>query len=216
MTTLESLITKFREVMVSGALSDSLDEIGVTDCVSTNWMTSKAATQFYGRARTIKLEERENEFERFDLSLKLMAGMSSREVLIIQGSNKFAYFGEMMATFAQEKGIPGVVVDGLTRDNLKTSALMVDIVARGLSPIDVKGRGAVTGVDVPIEIGGNVRCRPGDFIYVDADSVIVIPIEVEANLLTALEKTLKNEQEISRSLSSGESVETILSKFHSF
>jgi regulator of RNase E activity RraA len=143
--------------------------------------------------------------------------MNSSEVLLIQGSLTFAYFGEMMGTFASEQSVPAVVVDGLTRDSSKTRDLTVAIFSKGFSPIDIKGRGTVVETDRPIALdGGRVNCAPGDFVFGDSDAVIVVPHEIEGDLIPILEKTIANERAIATALKSGLSAKELRGRFSSF
>jgi len=163
------------------------------------------------------LQEAMETNERFHLSLDLIESMNSSEVLLIQGSLKFAYFGEMMGTFASEQLVPAVIVDGLTRDSSKTRNLSVAIFSQGFSPIDIKGRGTVIETDQPIALdSGRVDCAPGDFVFGDSDAVIVVPREIERDLIPVLEKTIAKERAIVAALESGLSAKELRARFTSF
>lgn len=56
---------------------------------------------------------------------------------------------------------------------------------------DTRVRGKVIAHHVPLEIGG-ARVRPGDIIFGDIDGVLVVPREIEAEVMSeALERSRK-------------------------
>ncbi len=58
----------------------------------------------------------------------------------------------------------------------------------GIGPLDSKGRGEVTAIDVPVECGG-VTVNPGDLVFGDADGVLTVPQPIARQALKlALEK----------------------------
>ena len=205
-----------REVLVAGVLSDALDVLGAKDQILTGWKANLPKGQALGRARTIELIEAKGAKERFDLTLSLIDDMNYNEVLVIAGLEHVAYFGEMMGTFASEKQLGGVVVDGATRDSLKTRDLAVPIFARNYSPVDIKGRGCVKSIDTPILLGGRVACNQGDFIYADPDAVVVIPREIEEEIIPIILDILAEEHRIAASLKQGATARELFTTFESF
>ena len=71
----------------------------------------------------------------------------------------------------------------------------------GIRPLDSKGRGLVTGYDVPVKCG-EVLVNPGDLIYTDFDGIVVVPKGIEREVF---QKALTKVQ--SENLSRGELLE---------
>lgn len=205
------------DVMGSAPLSDALDMVGLDNQVITGIRASSIETIVYGYARTLEITDGEGEDENFSLTLNLIEEMSGEELLVIQGSEQFAYFGGMMSTFSLRSGIPGVIIDGLTRDNKEVSNLGFPVFSRGHSPKDVKGRGYVSAIDKEIRFGkGQVSCKPADFVFADSDAVVVVPQESFETVKDALETVLQNERSIGSSLREGASAAELIKRFKSF
>jgi regulator of ribonuclease activity A len=94
-------------------------------------------------------------------------------VLVIDGggSQRCALVGSQMATLAHANGWSGIIVDGCVRDVDGLNAIDIGIRARAVHP----RRGGKLGAghrDTIIYIAGT-HVRPGDWIVVDIDGVIV-------------------------------------------
>jgi regulator of RNase E activity RraA len=99
-----------------------------------------------------------------------------------------ASWGELLSTAAKMRGATGTVADACVRDVRQIIAMGFPTFARGIMPLDSRGRGYVADVDVTIECGG-VRVTPGDLVFGDYDGIVVIPKSIEDEVLNrALEK----------------------------
>lgn len=88
-----------------------------------------------------------------------------------------AVFGDLIATESHRKGLAGFVVDGLVRDTIAVLDIGMPVMSRGTLPIgplkisaELKGIGEI---NVPVQLG-EVTVQPGDWIFGDADGVIVL------------------------------------------
>lgn len=123
--------------------------------------------RFAGSVSTIKCHE--------DNSLvKIAVEEPGRgRVLVVDagGSLRRAVVGGNLAVSAAKNGWAGLVVDGCVRDLAEISAADVGIRALALMPLPTEKRN--TGQrDVPVQIQG-VWVRPGDWLYADADGIVV-------------------------------------------
>ncbi len=98
-------------------------------------------------------------------------------VVISNKTFEVAVFGGLIATESQRKGLAGFVVDGLVRDTLAVLDIGIPVMSHGTIPIgplkisaDLKGIGEI---NVPVQLG-EVTVQPGDWIFGDADGVIVL------------------------------------------
>ncbi|TXD14589.1 RraA family protein [Extensimonas vulgaris] len=94
-------------------------------------------------------------------------------VLVVDGGGSLrrALVGGNLAAAAARNGWAGVVIDGCVRDVAELHAAAIGIRALGLMPLPTEKRG--TGLrDVAIRIQG-VWVRPGDWLYADADGIVV-------------------------------------------
>ena len=88
------------------------------------------------------------------------------------GRTDGAYFGELAATDAQQRGHVGLVVDGAIRDARAVAALGFPVFHAGFEPASCEKRDVVS-VGEPVRIGG-VDVAPGDQVVADSDAVLVV------------------------------------------
>jgi len=101
------------------------------------------------------------------------------------GSTSNAVLGDLVSTKAKHRQIAGFVVDGLIRDLPSIRPLDFPIFARGTTPIGPLHRGPGE-INCPICCGGIV-VNPGDLIVADVAGIIVVPLEIAAELLQRLQ-----------------------------
>ncbi|MNS83760.1 putative regulator of ribonuclease activity [compost metagenome] len=87
------------------------------------------------------------------------------------GSLKRALVGDNLAGLAIDNGWAGIIVFGAVRDSGVIDTMPVGIKAVGTIPLRAD-RDAIGEVDIPTSFGG-VIFTPGDWLYADADGVIV-------------------------------------------
>jgi len=106
----------------------------------------------------------------------------------------------------------GSVVDGLSRDTKEILELEFPVYSRGHRPTPSYRRGIVEEFDVKIECGG-VTVFPGQLIFGDVDGVVVIPQDVEDQVLdTALEK-VSGEDNTRRDLLKGDLLAVVFERY---
>ncbi len=96
------------------------------------------------------------------------------DILVIdgKGDQTSALMGTLMLSACKQKGLGGVVVDGVIRDKLEILDLGFPVFSAGFNPAGptkyIPGR-----INHPISAGGTT-VHPGDLIVADADGVVVI------------------------------------------
>jgi regulator of ribonuclease activity A len=94
-------------------------------------------------------------------------------VLVVDGggSRRCALFGGNLGSTAVRNGWAGVIIHGCIRDSAELAQMQLGIRALGTMPrrSEKRGEGAR---DVPVRFAG-ASFRPGDFVYVDEDGVVV-------------------------------------------
>ncbi len=111
------------------------------------------------------------------------------EVYVARGGRlPCAAWGEILTATARSRGATGAVIDGYHRDTAKVLEQSWPVFSRGAYAQDAGIRAAVTDYRVPIEIDG-VHLEPGDLLFGDRDGVVVVPADLEDEVLEgALEK----------------------------
>lgn len=108
------------------------------------------------------------------------------------------HWGELTGTMAQVRGCRGAVIDGGVRDSRHLRARGdYPVFARYTSPIESVSRAAITDYQCPVWMTGSltdgVLVRPGDFVFGDADGVLVIPAEIAEEVLEKAEAVAETE-----------------------
>lgn len=122
---------------------------------------------FCGRATTLKV------FEDNALVRATLEAPGNGNVLVIDGgaSMRRALVGGQLGLLAQNNGWSGIVVNGCVRDSDELNACKVGVRALGVHPQKSAKKGEGER-NVRVAIGG-VAVSPGDWIYADADGVLV-------------------------------------------
>lgn len=135
----------------------------------------------FGRALTVQLPVGEN-----GAVLEAIAQAERGDVLVVdaRGDMNRAVAGDFVMSMMKAVGIAGLVVDGVIRDVEAARALDFPVFCKGTTAVaGVKNGGG--RVQVPVAIG-EVAVQPGDYIFGDADGVIVVP---QSNIYEVLERT---------------------------
>lgn len=146
-----------------------------------------------GRAMTVLESDilEEEAGKPFGLMLEALDDMGEDEVYICSGSSpNYALVGEIMCTRMQVKKAAGAVVNGFHRDTRGIEEINFPCFSYGAYAQDQAPRGRVIDYRVPIEIEGT-KVNPGDLVFGDLDGVVIIPREIEQEVVErAYEKAL--------------------------
>lgn len=126
-----------------------------------------AVPAFCGPVATLKC------FEDNALVKEAVNSPGASRVLVVDGgaSLRRALVGGNLAAAAARNGWAGIVVNGCVRDVAELNAEAVGIRALALIPMATEKRGSGEK-DVPVQVQG-VWVRPGDWLYADADGIVV-------------------------------------------
>lgn len=122
---------------------------------------------FAGRVVTLKV------FEDNALVRTALEGPGNGNVLVVDagGSLRRGVLGGQLALLAQDNGWAGVVLDGCVRDTDQINACEIGVRALGAHPQRCSKKGAGER-NVRVLICG-VPVNPGDWVYADADGILV-------------------------------------------
>jgi len=127
------------------------------------------------------------------------------------GSARAACWGELFSAAALARGARGTLIDGYCRDARVIAAIGYPVWCRGLLPLDVKGRLAVTAHRQAAVVGG-LPVRPGDLVVADADGAVAVPARLAAEAGGALEKVSK-ENRVRDALAEGSTLRSAYDRF---
>lgn len=114
-------------------------------------------------------------------------------------------WGDILTVIAARNGLAGTVIDGVCRDSMILDNVDYPVFARGSHMRTGKDRVQLETVGEVVQIGG-VRVQHGDFLYGDADGVVVIPSERLDEVLAVAIEIDRTEDEIRRSVEAGQSL----------
>lgn len=102
------------------------------------------------------------------------------QVLVVAAGGHLdrAIVGEIMCSYATQRGAAGVVVDGAIRDSAQLAAAALPVFAAGLSHQGPYKNGPGT-VGKPVCVGGTL-VHDGDLVVGDADGVVVVVPQTSA------------------------------------
>lgn len=169
-----------------------------------------------GRARTFRWMETDYivEDDPYGLEIEAMDSLCPNDVVVhsadYSGTN--APWGELMSTVAQVRGAVGCICDSQIRDCLKIKSIGFPVFYTGIRPLDSKHRGRVMAYDVPVKCG-DVIVRQGDLIFSDFDGIVVIPKEIEYQVIKAAEDKIKAEDSSRIELMNGKTLREVYEKY---
>lgn len=141
--------------------------------------------------------------QNFGLMLEALDDLKENEVYICTGSSpSYALVGELMCTRMQILKAAGAVVNGYHRDTKGIVELDFPCFSYGRYAQDQGPRGKVIDFRVPIEIEG-VRVNPGDIVFGDLDGVVIIPKEIEGEVIGRAYEKATGEKMVAEAIRGG-------------
>ena len=118
------------------------------------------------------------------------------------------YWGEVLTTAAEARGIAGLVIDGCVRDTAELAAHAFPVFAVGAAlPGATKAQPGRVGARAVV---GDVEVRAGDWIVGDDDGVTVIPGDRLESVVTAGAARAEKEARLFADLRDGATTLTLL------
>jgi regulator of RNase E activity RraA len=214
----EARFNWFREKLYTAVVSDILDSLGHRRQVMHQRLRpldSKQCT-IVGRARTFRWMEMDHvdETDPYGLEIEAMDSLKKGDVVVhsTDASGTNAPWGELMSTVAKQNGATGCICDGLIRDCRRIIAMAFPVFHTGTRPVDSKGRGRVMAYDVPVRCG-EVLVHPGELVFADFDGVVVIPREIESQVIKLAVDKVGKENSSRRELRQGKRLRDVFDRY---
>lgn len=194
-TSEDEMFNMMRDKLNAAVISDVVDRLGAREqAMSADIRPVYPGAIVVGRAYTVLTADI---FEIIDdpyqKEIEAVDSLKPNDVMVActNRSKRTCFWGELLATAAQARGARGIVIDGYARDVAQITAMKFPAFATGMMVVDSAGRSIVIDHGCPVDCGG-VMVNTGDIVFGDIDGVIVIPRELEKEVIPlALEKVGK-------------------------
>jgi 4-hydroxy-4-methyl-2-oxoglutarate aldolase len=149
----------------------------------------------------------------FGLLTEALDQLQPGEIYIASGGEmRCAYWGELLTATAKARGANGAVVNGFHRDTPMVLEQNWPVFSRGRYAQDSGVRTQVANYRCPIEIG-NVWVNPGDLVFADLDRVVIIPQEVEQEVVVQALVKARAEKVVRKDIEDGLSSTAAFAKY---
>jgi regulator of RNase E activity RraA len=203
---LRELRSRF-SALYTGAIADVLDQLGLLHQTLPHELAPlRPGMRLAGPAYPV--EGRPRPGMDYDVSVRKVLGMLGRvppgHVAVYQTNDtESAHLGELSVTSLKSRGCAGAVIDGGCRDIDLILREDYPVFARFTTPQDCTHRWELTGDgDVTVAIG-DVAVAPGDYVVADADGIVVVPQDVQQEVLERAEAKAATESEIREAVRGG-------------
>lgn len=165
-----------------------------------------------GRAMPVQIAEVQGPPPQpFGKMIEALDQLRPGEVYLASQTPRCASWGEIMTAAARARGARGAVINGFHRDTPKVLEQDWPVFSRGAWAQDAAARAAVVDFRCPIEIEG-VTIESGDLVFGDIDGVVVVPRDLEREVIAqALEKA-RAEKTVRLEIERGASVRSVFEK----
>jgi 4-hydroxy-4-methyl-2-oxoglutarate aldolase len=207
-----------REHLRVPAVCDILDDLGRRSQAMHHRLRPLDAKNciIVGRARTFRWMEVDYviEDDPYGIEIDVMDDLKPGDVPIHSSDASWtnAPWGELMSTLAKRNGSTGCICDGLIRDCQQIIEIGYPIFYAGIRPLDSKGRGRVMAYDVPVRCG-DVLVHPGELVFADFDGVVVVPRDLEDQVLEMADDKMGKENLTRRDLLAGRSLREVFDQY---
>jgi len=214
----DGFLKAIRERLYVAVVSDVLDSLGHTNqAMSSRIRPLDDSLVLAGYARTglyqdiYHIARGENPYE---LEIALIGDLAADDVAVFAcgASGRIAPWGELLSTASRARGAAGCVTDGLTRDIRAIREMQFPVFHGGIGPLDSKGRGKASQIDVPVVCAG-VYIEPGDLVFGDADGVVVIPAAIEDQVLANAFEKVSGEDKTRQDLARGVKLREVFERY---
>ncbi|HEY7609721.1 MAG TPA: RraA family protein [Alphaproteobacteria bacterium] len=210
---------KIAQCLYSAVLSDVMDDLGLMDQAMRPFVRPlDDALVLFGRARTGLYMPRYGVVpgeDPYEVEIALIDDLKPGDVAVLAcdgPTTRVAPWGELLSTAAAARRAAGCVTDGLVRDIRRIREMRFPLFHGGIGPLDTKGRAKMMERDCPVACGG-VKVASGDYIFGDADGVVVIPAAKAEEVFKRAFAKVSAEDDTRAQLEAGKTLREVFDKF---
>lgn len=192
--------------LYSGAVHDVMRAMGLSDFTLPPGIRSLTVeTKIAGPAFTLRgrVDPKADAHATLLAWTGFLSAAKPGHIVVIQPNDKqVAHMGELSGETLMRKGVPGVVIDGGTRDVSFLIDMKLPVYARYTTPRDIVGYWMVDATEVPLRIGP-ATVNSGDYILADRDGIVVLPRGRAEEIVSAAEAATTTENKIRTAILDG-------------
>ena len=203
-----------RQVLTTAVIGDVLDRHGRPhQFLSPRLVPLIASARIAGRAMPVAMGDIDRPPHKpFGLLTEALDQLQPDEVYLSSATaHPLAHWGEIMTAAAQQRQAVGAIVDGYYRDTSQVLARGFPVWGIGAYGASAGPRAIVTDYRVPISCGG-VTVTPGDLVVADRDGVVVVPRDIEDDVMAEASDIAAKENVVCREIDEGLSATAAFSK----
>src|SRR3989454_1060362 len=184
-------------------ISDALDRLHLQGAPAGILPLWPGCRKIAGRAMTMRLVP-QGPVSAVHGTLRAITEARPGDIMVIdhEGRMDVNSWGGIAAFTSAERGLGGVVIDGVTRDVDEMKSLGFSAYGRGIIQQSIRGRSAFGGHGIEVRLGG-VRVRSGDLVIADDNGVVIVPQERLDDVLRTAQECLADEERIRDWIASG-------------
>lgn len=204
-----------RDVLYTPVVGDILDQLGcLHQFLPPAVRPLRDSMKLAGRAMPVlQMDVFGPQAKPFGLMTQALDDLKPGEIYLTTGGTmQCANWGEILTATARTRGAAGAVVNGYHRDTPKVLEQNWPVFSRGAWAQDSAPRMKVVNFRCRIEIEG-VAVNPGDLVFGDVDGVVIVPRDLETEVLSkALEKA-RGEKLVRKDIENGLSSTAAFEKY---
>jgi regulator of RNase E activity RraA len=191
-------------------LSDALDRLGIKG-VAFGLRRLAGNARVAGRVITVTLGPAEGGTAPRHLCTAAIEQGGGADVIVVEhhSHRQAAGWGGILSFAAKQRGIEGVIVDGMCRDIDEAEEFGFPVFGVGSVPSTARARVMEVACQEPVVIGG-VRVRPGDLVLADGTGVVFVPAVRADEVITLAEQLAAREHAMIARIKNGETVSAVM------
>ena len=203
--TSDPALTLARQVLTTAIIGDILDRYRRPQQFLSPQLTPLIpSARIAGRAMPVVMSDIDTAPQKpFGLLTEALDQLQPDEVYLSSATAQpLAHWGEIMTATAQQRHCVGAIVDGYYRDTSQVLAREFPVWGVGAYGASAGSRAIVTDFRVPITCGG-VTVTPGDLVVADRDGVVVVPRDIEDDVMAEAAGIAAKENVVCREIDGG-------------
>lgn len=187
----------------SAAVSDALDQLGLPPGVG-DLRPVWGSASVVGFAVTVQLEPRTDGPAGAHIATTAVETADDQNVIVVdnQGRTDVSCWGGILSLGAAQRGVRGVVADGVCRDVGEARELEFPVFSRGSIPATARGRVQQRSTGDPVTIAG-LTVHQGDVVLHDETGLVVVPRDRAVQVAELAEAVVARERAIAGEIRTG-------------